>query len=303
MILWNRGFIKVLLCIGLLFNVPMQTQAQDNRITIAIGSIRGVSGGRGSILKTMLTTSLIKEGRFILLEREGLADLSAESIMGRKNTALLEGADYVLLVDVTKFDVITKTGGAIFATGSSELATVEFDLRLVDVQTGRIVYTDSVADSKKGNVVVNIAGIGGQDAQSDLIGELLRPIVELQINLISKKLYPTKVISQKNRMIILNFGEDRFEVGNEIKVQEIGDPVFDQDTGILLYQDTTLLDTAIVFEVNAKIAKAYLVEYTDKLKVDLANTQAEVVLSKKGEPVVKKQGAINKLQKLYDKGK
>ena len=284
----------------LLLTAPLTTYAQESRVTIAIGAIKGTD--RAEALRVMLTTGFIKESRYILLERDGIADIAMESIIGGKNKALLEGADYVLLADVTKADISTEEGGVLIFSGSSQVVEIEFDLRLVDVQTGRIVYSDHVAHRIKGNTSVNIAGVVGGGGNKDLLGDMLRPIVQEQINLITKKLYPTRVIAHNKRMIILNFGSDRYKVGNEISIIELGDSVFDPDTGILLYQESETYDTAIVFEVNDKITKAYLVENNKPNKINTKVSGVELVLDDDDEPVVNKKG-LKKLAKLYQKEK
>ena len=291
--------MKVLLFL-LLLTTPLLTYAQETRITIAIGAIKGTD--RANALRVMLTTGFIKESRYILLERDGIADLAMESIVGGKNLALLEGADYVLLADVTKADISTEEGGALIFSGSSQVVEIEFDLRLVDVQTGRIVYSDHVANRTKGNTSVNIAGIKGGGGNKDLLGELLRPIVQQQIDLITKKLYPTRVIAHNKGMVILNFGSDRFEVGNEISILELGESVFDPDTGILLYQESETYDKAIVFEVNDKISKAYLVKNDKPNKVNTKASGVELVLDDDGEPIINKKG-LKKLVKLHKQEK
>lgn len=115
-------------------------------------------------IRDLMTTALFNTGHFILLEREGLAEVMTEQTFSSGGQPLssavqqqLEGADLLLLGAVTAFDM-GSSGGIAFPipvrlnnNGDIGVLDVEMrtaflamDLRLVDVATGRVVATTAV---------------------------------------------------------------------------------------------------------------------------------------------------------------
>ena len=109
----------------------------------------------------LLTSALFSSGRFILLEREGLDELLAErqfdDTLDAGTRATLEGAEFLLLGTVTAFDTGESGGIAFpipiplgdngdFGVLDVEMRTayVAMELRLVEVETGRVVATTAV---------------------------------------------------------------------------------------------------------------------------------------------------------------
>jgi curli biogenesis system outer membrane secretion channel CsgG len=116
-----------------------------------------ISGG----VKEMLTTELVASEKFLVYERENLADIMAEqqlSAGGKTGTQIpqgqLEGVELFIYGALTEFDA-TDEGGKITipipAFGHTfkadigyKKASVAMDLRIVDTRTGRIVAVTTV---------------------------------------------------------------------------------------------------------------------------------------------------------------
>jgi curli biogenesis system outer membrane secretion channel CsgG len=123
--------------------------------------------GRG--MKDMLKTALFQSNRYVLLERERMAAVEAERAR-RKPVAKLEDADLVITAAITGFDpgVAGGAGGAGGALGSMlggvvgsfKQARVTMDLRVIDVDTGRVIAATSV-EGKSTGVGAGLAGVGG----------------------------------------------------------------------------------------------------------------------------------------------
>lgn len=133
--------------------------------------------GRG--MSDMLTTALFQSNRYIVLERQKLRAVMAEQNLGatgriKQETAAqigeVEGAELLVMGAITGFDPGTSgvgvgLGGLFGGTlgglmGGVKTARVAMDLRVVDVNTGRIVSatsTEATASSFAGG----IGGIGG----------------------------------------------------------------------------------------------------------------------------------------------
>lgn len=123
--------------------------------------------GRG--MSDMLSTALFQTNRYIVLEREKLQAVEAER--RRRNSATkIEDADIMVTAAVTGFDPGTagasgKLSGVVSdllggVTGAFQQAHVAIDLRVIDVDTGRIIAATSV-EGKASGFGGGISGIGG----------------------------------------------------------------------------------------------------------------------------------------------
>lgn len=123
--------------------------------------------GRG--MADMLKTALFQSNRYILLERERMRAVEAERAR-RKSAIKLEDADLVITAAITGFDPGTAGGssgvggalGSMFGSvvGSFKQARVTMDLRVIDVDTGRVIAATSV-EGKATGVGAGLAGVGG----------------------------------------------------------------------------------------------------------------------------------------------
>ncbi|MGH8221578.1 MAG: CsgG/HfaB family protein [Woeseiaceae bacterium] len=123
--------------------------------------------GRG--MSDMLKTALFQSNRYILLERERMAAIEAERARRRPATKL-EDADIVITAAITGFDPGVAggsggVGGAFGAmlggvVGSFKQARVTMDLRVIDVDTGRVIAATSV-EGKATGIGAGLASVGG----------------------------------------------------------------------------------------------------------------------------------------------
>jgi len=124
--------------------------------------------GRG--MRDMLTTALFQSNRYIVLERERIAALEAERAR-RGSKGKIEDADLLVTAAITGFDpgesgMSAGMGGLLGKkmlgglSGSFKQARVTMDIRVIDVDTGRIIAATS-AEGKATSVGAGVAGIGG----------------------------------------------------------------------------------------------------------------------------------------------
>ncbi len=105
--------------------------------------------GRG--MRAMLTTSLFRTNKFIVIEREELRDILLEQRLGRTGvvspdtaapTGEVEGAQVQIYGTVTEFEPGQR--GASTIVGGDQQSHVAIDMKLVDARTSRILATTTV---------------------------------------------------------------------------------------------------------------------------------------------------------------
>lgn len=129
----------------------------------------------GNQAKTILQTHLSRCGRFQVLDRRNLEQLSSESDLAGVEQEL-KGARYVLTGEVTEFGRKTTGGRALFGIlgrGKTQLAYSKVSLNVVDVQTSEVVYSVQGAGEYQlsEKEVLGTGGTSGYD--STLNGKVL----------------------------------------------------------------------------------------------------------------------------------
>lgn len=156
-------------------NAPTIAQAQmepyngpKQRIAVTGFDFRAGQGSReiGQGMTDMLTDSLFNTGRFIVVERERLGDVTAEQDLSnssrfKKDTAApigqLEGAQLLIRGSITTFEPNCSGGSIIIA--STKEACVGINIRILDAATGRVVNATTVqGTSSKGSVGLIFTG-------------------------------------------------------------------------------------------------------------------------------------------------
>jgi curli biogenesis system outer membrane secretion channel CsgG len=147
----------------------------DNRSDFLRGIFSDGADRLGSQAKTILVAQLQRTGRFQVMDRENLREISQEAAFSKQATQI-KGARYVVTGDVTAFG--RKVTGdqqlfGILGRGKEQLAYAKVDLNVVDVSTSEVVYSVSGAGeySLSNREVIGFGGTAGYD--STLNGKVL----------------------------------------------------------------------------------------------------------------------------------
>jgi curli biogenesis system outer membrane secretion channel CsgG len=147
-------------------NAPTISQAQQapvhgeqRRIAVSRFDMRA-GPDVGMAMADFLTDSLFNSGRFIVLERARLDEVRAEQAMQsspefRQDTAAevgqFEGAELIIRGAVVAFEPSCK-GTSVLLAGSGT-ACITMNLRIIDVETGRVVNATTVEATSRSNQV------------------------------------------------------------------------------------------------------------------------------------------------------
>jgi curli biogenesis system outer membrane secretion channel CsgG len=133
----------------------------------------------------IFSAKLVSTDKFIMLERSDLAHLTKEKDIGSLGTFNI-AADYLILGSVTEFGHKTTSDVGVFSRTKKQTANAKVSVRLVDVRTGQIIYSeegDGEAYSEAGTVL-GVGSTAEYDASlndkviSAAIAKLVNNIVE-----------------------------------------------------------------------------------------------------------------------------
>ncbi|MDE0855524.1 MAG: hypothetical protein OSA97_13985 [Nevskia sp.] len=131
------------------------------RVAISAFDYKAAQGAAiGGGMADMLADSLFNTGRFIVLEREHLNEVTAEQDLSnsgrfKPQTAApigqLEGAQLLIRGTVTAFEPACKGGSLIILSGNQACVTI--NIRIIDAATGRVVNATTVNGTSASNSV------------------------------------------------------------------------------------------------------------------------------------------------------
>lgn len=264
---------------------PQQPGQQQTTVTIAIPPPTEFARG----LTEMLTSVLVKTGRFSVLERAAMQQLEAEQAAGAagKTTAQtaakpggMMGAQALITGDISGFAFERSTlGGALTnvvrgLTVASERVSAEviIDLRLIDATTGEVIY------AAKGNGKASAVGVAADlvrdekkysaDAtQTTPLGQASRQAIQNAVVAMllgmPKVRWSGRVIDVRNGVVYVNAsGTDGMKPGLELEVFEAQPPLIDPETGKSLGAPEALVGTIVIETVLEKFSTAKIKEGT-----------------------------------------
>lgn len=154
---------------------PISVGKFDNRSDYLRGVFSDGVDRLGGQAKTILISHLQQTGRFQVMDRENLREITQEAAFNKQANDI-KGARYVVTGDVTSFG--RKVTGdhqlfGILGRGKTQVAYAKVDLNIVDVMTSEVVYSTSGAGEYRlsNREVIGFGGTAGYD--STLNGKVL----------------------------------------------------------------------------------------------------------------------------------
>lgn len=181
----------------------------------------------------ILSAKLAQSGKFILLERNDLELLAAETGENMKKI----GADYLILGSVTEFGRKNEGQQKVFSNSKVQTVEAGVSIRIVDAYTGLIIYSDE-AKGMAETTTKEVVGIGGQagfDAtlSDKAISAAISQLVENIINKCTDKPWKSYILSVEDGSYIISGGVSQgLSVGDQFNVYLKGKVVKNPQTGI-----------------------------------------------------------------------
>ena len=188
----------------------------------------------------ILSTKLAASGKFLLLERNDLASLLEEANRNGTNAQQAIGADYMIIGSITEFGRKNTSQSKVFSTSKTQTVDAAVSIRLVDVSTGQIIYSDQGKGSAEITTKTSFVGTGGHagyDAtlSDKAISAAIDQLVENIINKLTDKPWKSYFLTYDSDAIIIAGGSSQgIEPGMQFAVKTIGKQVKNPQTGILI---------------------------------------------------------------------
>lgn len=181
----------------------------------------------------ILSTKLASTGKFILLEREDLDILVQEA--GTEMNKI--GADYIILGSITEFGRKTEGNQKVFSSTKTQTVEAGVSIRLVEVSTGLILYSDEAKGSAEISTKQTL-GFGTSAGYDATLSDkaISAAISQLTDNIISKcldKPWRSYILSVEDGSYIISGGASQgLAAGDTFNVYKKGKSVNNPQTGM-----------------------------------------------------------------------
>jgi len=286
--------------LGLAAALPTAAQAPSQpfdglKKTIAVDTFQAAEAVGGTVtadgMTAMLTEALVKDGRFLVVERPGLGSIQNEQALAHGGATAgdaaasghLIGASAIVRGAVTKYQAAA--GGQNVQLGglplggmlgsqvglTNQKAVMEISLRVVDTTTGQIVsMTKAEGSASSTNVSANLTnnqsgatmGLGAFKASPiGLAGEQAIAKAVEQINIGMRTVpWSALVVDADGGKVYVNAGADRnVQAGLQLAVFRKGKVFTDPSSGEVLDVELTKIGVIRIDAVREKLSTASLV--------------------------------------------
>ena len=186
----------------------------------------------------ILSSKLAASGKFLLLERSDIATLLEEAKKSDNGLATI-GADYMIIGSITEFGRKNVGKEGVFTNVKTQIVEATVAIRLVDVSTGLIIYSDEGKGSAELTTKTTM-GVGGKaDYDATLsdkaISEAIGQLVENIINKCTDKPWRTFFLSyDSDAQLIAGGASQGIKAGDTFAVKTKGKRVKNPQTGLMI---------------------------------------------------------------------
>jgi len=275
--------------------VVAQEKTKTGKSRVAVFAFEDKSGHRwhwwngqppGEGMAGMLTTALVKSGRYRVFERQEIEKIMQEQALGMSGAVTPEIA---IVGAITEFGYKKQSTGGLLkkvplgGSVSRQSCTVGIDVRLINTTSGEILKAENVRKEKKNiGVSVDTENISfDNEAKFDesLVGKATREAIEDVVKLLDAQgggdaPWEAKVVMMKDGEVIINGGsETGVKIGERFMIYRPGEEMIDPDTGESLGAEETKIGEIEVVNNNfggkGKASACKVISGSDFQKGDL----------------------------------
>lgn len=277
---------------------------QGLKRTVAVYQFQTASEEAASAdaLTAMLTDALVRDGRFVVVEREDIGDIATEQTLGAQKSTTAQtaaqpgkmiGASLIVRGSVTKYEPNAQGtnlsigfggfgGNALGLQGGH--AVIGISLRVIDTTTGQVLATVKAEGtaSAHGVSVSAMSNSGAQLSASSLqqtpLGEAAEQAIDKAVPQIAlaadRSPWRAAVVDVDGPTVYVSAGADQnLAAGTVLKVRRKGKVLTDPTTGEVL--DTLMSDVGVIRidAVRERVSTAVIVSGDPPQRGDLLQTQ------------------------------
>ncbi len=186
----------------------------------------------------ILSAKLFETDRFIMIERADLVQIEKELKIGGKSE-FSNSADFLILGSITEFGRKDVSDVGIFSRVKKQEATARVHIRIVDVSTGQIIYSEE-GKGKAFSEAATTMGVGSRAGYDSSINDkaITAAITDLSSNIIENMLdkpWRSYVLGYEDGSLIISGGKSQnITEGSVFKILKKGKQVKNPQTNMMI---------------------------------------------------------------------
>ena len=170
----------------------------------------------GKQASDILSTRLSDTGKFLMLERADLDKIRSEqALTGAQQQQI--GADYLIVGSISEFGRSAESEVGIFSRNKIQVARAKVNVRLIDVKTGQIIYSQEGSGEAmaEANTVFGVGQKAAYDASLDdkAISAAISQLISNLVNNLLDQPWRAYVVGEEDGFYILTGGQSQGIVG------------------------------------------------------------------------------------------
>lgn len=225
----------------------------------------------------ILSAKLAASNKFILLERNDLSLILEESKKNGNSLSTL-GADYLIIGSITEYGRKNIGKNKAFSTTKTQTVEAAVSIRIVDVYTGLIIYSDEAKGQAETTTktTMGLGGTAGFDAtlSDKAISEAIGQLVENIINKCTDKPWRTYFLAYDTDAVLIAGGASQgIEVGDVFDIMTKGKSVKNPQTGLMVELPGKKIGTVEVLSTGGDTPETEysFVEVSTDVQIDADN--------------------------------
>ena len=201
----------------------------------------------------ILSTRLTQSEKFIILEREDMDLINSELKMNNLNNLNI-AADYLIIGSISEFGRNTTGEVGVFSRTKKQSAYAKVNIRLVDVSTGQLIYSEEGAGeafSEVGTVMGAGTQAGYDSSLNDkVISAAISKLVNNIIENLTEKPWRSYILSVKDGVIVIAGGKTQgIMIGDNFNIFKKGQIVTNPQTGMKIELPGELIGKVIITQI------------------------------------------------------
>lgn len=186
----------------------------------------------------ILSEKLVQTEKFILLERADLDKVQAELSLGDAGQ-LKNMADYLIVGSITEFGRKETSEVGVFSRTKKQVAFATVGIRLIDVYTGEVIYSES-GSGEAFMEVGSVFGVGGRSSYDSTLNDkaIDAAITTVASNLIENLMdnpWRSYILGHEDGMVIIGGGKSQgVKKGDHFIVVKEGKKVKNRQTNSVI---------------------------------------------------------------------
>lgn len=192
----------------------------------------------GKQASDILSAKLASTNRFLMFERMDADDVNAEKALAGITQSGVP-VDYLIVGSVSEFGRSVESQRGVFSKSKTQKAYAKVNIRLIEVSTGRIVFSEEGAGEAT-STVKRTMGVGSsaaydQSLTDKSISSAISALVNNLIESLTKKEWRSNFLSKEDGLYIMSGGASQgIQAGSEFQVMRKGKKVKNPQTGGLI---------------------------------------------------------------------